>query len=249
MTENYPEFIAAWDKYMLWCGIVTAAIALVILAFHEIKKMGIKDFKERYDFMTANEIKYLWYFLIVVIVSVVFFCNIALTDWVERKGMVWFAGRFFISICIAVILYQLFDTTVRIWYNGVVEGKLVTLRNRPRISPQGNVMRKLSEQEEDAHLEASQIAEEEDKSGVHSVDYDVWLDEKSGFKKVEKYYSYLHAQECPNCGYITLRVDREEVTTAPTDWMNGELIKHYKCSFCNHRERKTVVIAKTSSNS
>ena len=249
MIENYREFIAAWDKYMLWCGLATGAIAIAVLIFHEVRKMGIKDFKERYDFMTANEIKYLWYFLIIAIVAVVFFCNIALSDWVERKGMVWFAGRFFISICIAVILYQLFDTTVRIWYNGIVEQKLVGLRNRPRTSPQGNIMRKLSEQEEDAHLEASQIAEEADKSGVHSVDYDVWIDEKTGFKKIEKYYSYLHSQECPKCGYITLKVDREEVTAAPTNWMDGELVKHYKCSFCNHRERKTVVISKTISNS
>ena len=246
--EHYKEFLASWNQYMEWGGLLSAAVAIAILIFHEVRKMGISDFKDRYDFMTANEIKYLWFFLIGVIVSVVFFSNTALSAWVEHKGMVWFAGRFFISICLAVILYQLFDTTVRIWYNGIVEGKLVSLRNRPRTSPQGNVMRKLSEHEEDAHLEAGQIAEEADKSGVHSVDYDVWLDDKTGYKRVEKYFSYMHSLECPNCGYITLKVDREEIAAAPTQWMDGELVKHYKCSFCGHRERKTVVIPKTIEN-
>ena len=107
-------------------------------------------------------------------------------------------------------------------------------------------MRRLSEEEEDAHLDASQIAEEA--SGVHSVDYDVWLDDKTGEKKIEKYYSYQHTEECPNCGYYTMKIDIEEVETAPTQNEPGKLLKHYKCSYCSHREQKEVVLAKLSSN-
>ena len=107
-------------------------------------------------------------------------------------------------------------------------------------------MRKLSEAEEDVHLEAGQIAEEG--SEVHSVDYDVWIDEKTGFKKVEKYFSYQHSIECPDCGYVTLRVHHEEVTTAPTETQTGLLTKHFRCSFCNFRTRKEIPLAKLADN-
>ena len=50
-------------------------------------------------------------------------------------------------------------------------------------------MRKLKESEEEAHLEASQFNEQKE---IHSVDYDVWLDEVTGYKKVEKYISFQH---------------------------------------------------------
>lgn len=62
-------------------------------------------------------------------------------------------------------------------------------------------MRKLNEEEEDAHLDAAQLAEEAE---IHSVDYDVWLDEKTGYKKIEKYDSYLHAEKCQECGFLPL---------------------------------------------
>jgi hypothetical protein len=106
-------------------------------------------------------------------------------------------------------------------------------------------MRKLDETEEDAHLDASQIAEE---ANVHSVDYDVWLDDKTGYKKVEKYVSYLHAEECSECGFFTLKIDKEEVEVKPTADEPGLLLKHYKCSYCAHREAKEVKLARLSSN-
>ena len=68
--------------------------------------------------------------------------------------------------------------------------------------------------EEDAHLDASQIAEEA--SAIHSVDYDVWIDEKTGYKSIEKYMNYQHSEECPNCGFTTFKIDNEEVEQAPT---------------------------------
>ena len=106
-------------------------------------------------------------------------------------------------------------------------------------------MRKLSEEEEDVHLEADMIAEE---ANVHSVDYDVWIDDKTGYKKIEKYNSYQHAEECSECGYYTLKIDREEIEVKPTANETGLLLKHYKCEFCNHREAREVKLAKLSDN-
>ena len=160
--------------------------------------------------------------------------------------MLWFYVRLFICVSFATIAYFVFYSMVRIYYPRFVEKRLNKLRNTPRISPDGNEMRKLSEQEEDAHLDASQIAEES--SGVHSVDYDVWIDEKSGFKKVEKYMNYQHSEECPDCGFFTMKINVEEVEKAPTINESGILAKHYKCSYCGHREMKEAVLAALSTN-
>jgi DNA-directed RNA polymerase subunit RPC12/RpoP len=106
-------------------------------------------------------------------------------------------------------------------------------------------MRKVHEHEEDAHLDASQITEQ---ANVHSVDYDIWVDDKTGFKKIEKYDAYQHAIECSECGYVTMKIDSEEIETKPTTTEDGLLLKHYRCSYCKHREAREVVLAKLSDN-
>lgn len=231
---------------MTLLAIVSSVVAFGILIFHEIRKITIKDFKERYDFITNNEIKFLWYVLITLLIAGVFYSNTLISNWIENKGMVWFAGRFFISICAAILFYQLLDSLVRIYYVGTLEEKLKALRNKPRLSPEGNFMRKLTESEEDAHLDAAQIAEESNSGGIHTFNYDVWVDDKTGYKRVEKYDETLHPIECSECGYVTLRVSREEITSQPTATEKGMLTRHYTCTFCKHRERRDFNLASLS---
>jgi hypothetical protein len=118
------------------------------------------------------------------------------------------------------------------------------LRNTPRISPAGNTMRKLRESEEEHHLEDSMKAE----GKIHSIDYDVWIDEKTGFKKIEKYPAYQHVEECSECGYFTMKLDTEEIEQAPTFDREGLLLNHYKCTYCGHREQREIVVVKLSAN-
>jgi DNA-directed RNA polymerase subunit RPC12/RpoP len=157
----------------------------------------------------------------------------------------WFYVRIFMTVSFIVVAYFIFYSLVRIYYPRYVEKRLNKLRNKPRISPAGNPMRKLREAEEEAHLEASQFAEQKE---IHSVDYDVWLDEKTGYKKVEKYISFHHAIECPECGYVTMKIAREELAEEPGPNTPGVLVKHYKCTYCSHREAREVVVAALSEN-
>ena len=89
-------------------------------------------------------------------------------------------------------------------------------------------MRLLAEHEEDVHLDEGMKAEED----VFSIDYDVWIDEKTRDVLVEKYEGHLQALQCGSCGFYTLKVVREEITQQPTVNSPGELIKHYECSYC-----------------
>lgn len=248
MDTQHPhhDFAMAWDKYMDIAAVVFVGLAVLTFLYYEFRLLQVKDYKEKYDFVNRNEIMYFWYSVILLILSAFFLSQGFSTEKIMDIGMIWFYVRMFLSVSFTIIAYFIFNTIVKIYYPKSVEKRLKKIRKIPRISSAGNQMRKLREEEEAAHLEASQEAEQ--RSGIHSVDYDVWLDEKTGEKKVEKYFSYEHVEECPECGYVTLRIDYEEVTAQPTEWMDGLLVKHYKCTYCGHRERQERVLAKTSTN-
>jgi hypothetical protein len=240
------EFVIAWDFYMIVGAIAFAVLSVGTFLYHELKVMMRKEYKEKYDYVVLHEIQYFVYAVKLAVVAICFFANSVMTEWVMRKGWYWLLGRWLLMGGVAVLFYVILSNLIRIYYPRSLDKRLNRLRNTPRMSPAGNAMRKLSEEEEDAHLEADQIAEEG--SSTHSVDYDVWLDEKTGFKKVEKYFAYQHTEECQNCGYLTLKLLNEEITTKPTQNTPGELTKHYKCTFCNHRERRIVHLAKFADN-
>jgi hypothetical protein len=238
-------FVISWDHYMNIGAMVCVAIGILIFLYHEFKILQIKDYKDKYDYVNLHEVRYFWYAILALIFALAFYVNSMGTERILTKGILWFYVRIFMTLSFLVIFYFVFYSMVRIYYPRYVERRLVKLRDKPRISPAGNAMRKLEESEEDIHLDASQIAEE---ANVHSVDYDVWLDEKTGFKKVEKYDSYMHAEQCPECSFYTFKIDKEEIEEKPTADAQGLLLKHYKCSYCNHREAKEVKLAKLSSN-
>src|SRR5687767_15811955 len=176
--ENNSEFITGWDHYMTLGAYGFAGLAVIILLYHEFRIFQIKDYKEKYDYVNLHEIRYFWYAVIALIGATALYANaISGSTHIFANDTVWFYVRLFITASFAVIAYFVFYSLVRIYYPRYVEKRLMKLRNRPRVSPEGNSMRKLSEQEEETHLEENQW---EEQKGVHSVDYDVWLDEKTG---------------------------------------------------------------------
>ena len=242
------DFISTIDGYLPTAAYLCAAFAVLILLYHEFRIFQIKDYKEKYDYVNLHEIRYFWYAVMALILGVALYINSLaskVSTHIFANLETWFYVRTFMTMCFAVVAYFVFFSLVRIYYPRSVEKRLAKLRNKPRVSPQGNVMRKLREEEEEAHLEANQFAEQKE---IHSVNYDVWLDEKTGFKKIEKYNEYQHAIECPECGYVTLKIDREEITTSPTTTTPGVLVQHWKCSYCNHRERRDTHLSPLSAN-
>ncbi len=222
---------------------VCVVIGVLILLYYELKVFQVKDYKEKYDFVNLNEIKFFWYSVMAFGLAVTFYANTIATRAIEAHSIRWFYVRSFISIGLTVVVYFICYSLVKIYYPRFVEKRLTRLRNTPRISPSGNAMRKLSDAEAEHHLES--FARPED---VHSIDYDVWIDDASGYKKVEKYNAYQHAEECSECGYYTMKIAREEIEKEPTINAQGLLLKHYKCSYCGHREQQEIVVARLSEN-
>ncbi|MBL7857210.1 MAG: hypothetical protein JNM57_05935 [Cyclobacteriaceae bacterium] len=244
--ENAVASFGLWDRIMILGCYVSIGLAVLIFLYHEYKILQIKDYKEKYDYVNLNEIKYFWYVVVMLILAALFYTNTIASDVIETR-MMWFYVRLFVTLSFSVIAYFVFFSMVRIYYPRNVEKRLQKLRNTPRISPNGNVMRKLSGEEEATHLDAAQLSE--NPTDVHSIDYDIWIDDKTGYKKIEKYNAYQHAIECSECGFVTMKLDVEEIEKKPSQQETGLLLQHYQCSYCKHREAKEVVIAMLSENS
>jgi hypothetical protein len=242
--EVSDAFLDSWNTFMFQGSFAFIGLGILILLYHEARILMIKDYKEKYDYVNLNEVRFFWFAVMAFIAAGFFFANTFASEMIHKSGMTWFYVRLFITISFSIIGYFIAYSMIRIYYPRYVEKRLNKLRNKPRVSPDGNIMRKLSEAEEYAHMEQSQIEEEL----FHAVDYDVWLDEKTGYKKIEKYLAYQHAEECPECGYYTFKITREELEQAPTTDETGLFIKHYTCSYCNHREAREQVLAKLSQN-
>jgi hypothetical protein len=212
---------------MIVGAIVMVLAGILIYAIHHIRVSAIKEYKAKYDYINLKEIKNY---------KLVFLCfGIAAMMSINLYGMgklsdigVWFFVRLFISIAGGTLVVYVAFLVLDYYYPTVLNKKLRKWRYMPRLSKAGNKMRLLSEEEEDVHLEEGMRAEE----NVFSIDYDVWIDEKTGDVKIDKYPGHLQALKCNSCGFYTMKVVKEEITRQPSKDAPGELIKNYQCSYC-----------------
>ncbi len=234
------------DSSLAVGAVAFLVLAVLILIYHEIRVMMVKNDKDRYDYVNTHEIRYFWYAVIAFIAAAALYLDNVVVSLLPVDPDVLIYVRLFFLAAFSVVIYLFLSYPIRILYPRVIERRLTRIRNKTRVSPAGNVMRKLSEEEEAVHLEKSEV--DAQASRVHSVEYDVWVDEKTGYKQVEKYMGYQHSEKCVECGFYTMKVHEEEIRRQPTSSEEGLLVKHYRCSYCKHREAREVVIAKLSSN-
>jgi hypothetical protein len=237
---SYLSFLENWQSIM-WGGVyLFAIIALLIQLFYWVAYSLKRTYKEKYDFASIYEVKFIFFAFASIAVGVSAYVNTLSSDAVGINLM-YFAIRFFISICAATLIIYITNLILKFVYPGVLAKKLNRLRYTPRKNPKtGHLMRLLSEDEEDVYLDEGMQAEEQ----VFSVDYDVWVDEVSGDTKIEKYKGYLEAQECDRCGFQTLKLEEEEIVKVATETEEGELIKHYRCTYCNRIKHKHHTISR-----
>src|SRR5690606_13819926 len=184
--------------------------------------------KGKYDFISRREIRNLELAFIIIAIGVAMLVNRYGMDRLDTMG-VWFFVRLFISVAGGTLVGYVAFLILEYYYPTRLNKRLRKWRYTPRINPKtGNKMRLLAEHEEDVHLDEGMRAEED----VISVDYDVWIDEQTSDVIVEKYPGHMQALQCGNCGFYTMKVVREEITQQPTGTEQGELIKHYECSYC-----------------
>lgn len=226
-----------WNIFGRYLAYILIAIGILIILYHFIRAGFTSDYKKRYDYINRNEIRILW-------ISAVFFivgCGFYVNTLVAEGEVIWLMVRVFVTVMMGLIIGVIISNLLKFYYPFYIEKRLRKLRYSPRKSPKtGRPMKLLSEEEEDVYLDEGMQAEE----NVFSVDYDVWIDEDTGYTKIEKYAGHLVALQCPECSYQTLKVVKEEILESPTESEEGELMKFYKCDYCGYKERKAFRIAK-----
>lgn len=236
MNKIDQSLLDTWNLYGNYVSYTIAAVGLLILIGHLFKLMITKDYKAKYDYINMYEINFLWYSALLIIIALAVYAN----TLVSESGMMWFFVRLFVSTMFAIIAGVIVQNILKFYYPFYIEKRLKLLRFTPRLSPEGRPMKLLSEEEEDVYLDEGMQAEED----AFSVDYDVWIDDESGYTKIEKYNGRLHALKCNECNYQTLKVNKEEIVQSATAESDGELVKYFTCGYCGHKEKKSFTIAR-----
>ena len=232
MTDISPELLEAWNTYGRIAAYLIAGVGVLVFLGHIFKLVTIREQKDKYDYINTSEINLLWYAALLLIIGAAVYTN----TLVDKTGWLWFFVRIFVSSMLTIIVGVVIQNVLKFYYPFFIEKRLKKLRYSPRVSPDGRKMSLLSEEEEDVYLDEGMQAEED----AFSVDYDVWIDEESGYTKIEKYNGRLHALKCAECNYQTLKLSQEEVIQSPSTTEEGELMKHFTCTYCGHKERKSA---------
>jgi len=229
MDPSLKLFLDIWHDVMLIGSILMIAMAIITLLLYHLKVSSISDLKRKHDFINASEIKWLKWVFHFVGLSAAMAINLYGKDDLTALSVAFYV-RLFFSIAGATLIGYIATLILDYYYPTRLNFKLRRLRYSPRISGTGNRMKLLTEEEEDVHLDDGMQAEE----NIFSIDYDVWIDEKTKEIKIEKYQGHLIALQCHNCGFYTMRVVREEIVERNEDGSPKELIKHYQCTYCKN---------------
>ncbi len=237
MLETPLEFIGTWNYWAKIIAIASFAISAFFSLRYYLKLLITKDPKTRYDLINEREISALRGGAVFLVIALAFFAN----SFLDQIGIFWFSIRGISTVGFGVILGVILQNMLKFYYPFYVEKRLKKLRYKPRVSPKtGKEMKLLSEEEEDVYLDEGMQAEED----TFSIDYDVWVDEETGYTKIEKYSGHMHALQCPECNYQTFKVEKEEIIAQPTEIDEGELIKYFECGYCGHKESRNFKVAK-----
>lgn len=229
-----------WMQIVQTAGIAGLAIAFLIVVIYNLRSLSIGKRNKRYDFIGKYEIK--WYKTANLIFSfgLGFFLFERIVSLIGAVRVYEFVYVGFISGAICFAIGYGLQQYLKFYYPFFLEKKLSRIRFNKKISPKsGKEMVILTEREEDIHLTQEMIDHETN----HVYDYDVWIDEETGYKEIERYDGQLQVLICPNCNFRTLKEYKEELEQSPGYRTEGLLKKSYTCSYCGHQETKEFSIA------
>lgn len=235
MEELTTNFMSNFHSRMRVGAGLLIAIGLGILIVYLIGLLHVKNPKKKYDFIINNEINSLKLAGLLIIFGLVLMFENFLTFQFEIAEITPIIASFMVSFMVGALFYSGMKTVLEVYYQNFMGNRLDAIRFRPRQSPKtGNKMKLLNEEEEDTYLSKEMQVNELSLK----FDYDVWIDEESGYVNIEKYDARIGAIICSNCKFRTLKEIKEE---ASTDEIGTEkIIKYYKCTYCKHAEQREL---------
>ncbi|MCP4457762.1 MAG: hypothetical protein GY816_07030 [Cytophagales bacterium] len=229
-----------WQEIVLRIGLGGWILCAFILLWYSLIATAKRGSTAKYAFVAKYELPHFQLTALIFAISsgLLFFAFLGMQFVKPTNILFYFAG--FVSLGIAFMLGYALSQYLKVYYPFFLEKKLRNIRFKTHKSPKtGKLLKLLREHEEDVHMTEEMIAEEKE----FTFDYDVWLDEETGYKIIEKYEGHLHAQICPKCEFRTMKDYHEKVMREATNEDNGRLRKYYRCSYCGHEEMQDVDIA------
>lgn len=242
--KSYLEFIASWQESAELWSMFFLILAFLVFIFYITGFMVSKDRSKLYDYVSSHEIPAFMNLLIMISLSVTFFANSLLIGEFKTANNFELVIQSIGSLVIGGMFYYILRVLLKIYYPYFLAKHLKRIRFKPMKSSSGNQMKLLNEDEEDLHLTKEQLEHEE----IFAFDYDVWVDETTGEKIVEKYDIHHTSLLCDECRFRTLREVKEVVDKMPTQTEGGELTKYYKCDYCDHKEQKKKHLSSLNEN-
>lgn len=245
MKSEFPEFVIAWHEMAQICAVIFLFIAVSIVLFYLIGYVLGKKRTSIYQYVSEKEISTLKVSVLFVSLAIVFYTNSLLTYAVKTANYFELGAQVFASFMVGTIFFFIVKTILDVYYPSILEKKLTRIRFKKINHPvTGNPMRLLNEEEEDVHLTEEMIEHE----NIFAYDYDVWIDEITNEKIIEKYDVHHTHRICSKCKFRTLKEKREEIIEKPTLTSPGILLKFYECSYCKHKEKHEVKVAPLDAN-
>lgn len=232
-------FAEPWGDLILYAGFGFVALSFVVTLLYFARLSSFNKRTEKYAFASKNETKSFRTAGNIFAAGIAFFAFLGISQFVGDilPFMYVFVG--FFAIIISVAVGGALSAFTKYYYPFILEKRLNNIRFKKMKSPQGNVMRLLNEAEEDEHMTQEMIDEED----ALIADYDIWLDEKTGVKVVEKYDISNDSHVCDKCNFRTLSETSMEITKEPTMTEPGSMIKQFQCSYCGHKQVKEMKIS------
>ena len=183
LDPKYISFLEIWNDWLSVISLIFVGITVLLTIYYYIKMKSKSDPKDKHDFINANEIKLFWYAMLSLSIAGGLYLNTVGTSTVQEE-VIWFFVRLFVTASFTTIFALIFNSLINVYYPFQVNKKLNKLRHEPRVNPNnGNEMKLQDEENEDQYMTDEMIDEEAN----YFVDYDVWLDETTGYTKIEKY--------------------------------------------------------------
>lgn len=224
---------------LLSLGNIAFSIAFFLFLMYQVQVQSFRSRTKKYKFVSEREISSLRTIAVFLAASVGCYSFVLVRLSFGQAGVIEYIVSSLVAIVTGVVLGYVLWNYLSYYYPFILEKRLGDIRFKAMKSPMtGKAMTLLNEMQEDAHLSQKMIDEED----TLSVDYDVWMDDESDYKVIERYDTRFHPLVCESCNFRTLVEKQVKIVREPQQSIKGLLRKHYECTYCGHLESKDIAI-------
>ena len=240
--EGKQEILRQLHAWSAGIEIALLLIGIAIILGYYLRLLTIRIPKKKYDFINKFEIAslkigtfFLVFSLMLLLDNIVSvqFDKFLSPEQFSIYELIPYIFGFFVMFIVGVAIYAGLRSYLDVYYPNYMGRRLEKIRySQKRSSETGGSMKLLNEQEEDIYLTEEMQGDEKSLK----YDYDVWLDEQTGYVQIEKYDMHVNAIICPSCQYRTFKSVHDHLVN--TDEGHETLERDFECTYCGHEESK-----------